>query len=236
MLEKIKILLTKNQRKKCIYLFFGSFISTFFEIIGLGSIPVFAMIIVDFNQLKSKLPSFVDQNLLGQFNQNQIAFFGAIILTTVFLMKNLYLALMVYWGGTIIKDIRTSIKLKLFKAYMNVSYAFHLQTNPAQLTRSVTLDVNQATAKIMNIITLFKESLLLIMIFLLLFYADPLVSFSVFFFLTLFVTVFFFLTKKKLKIIGKLLQYLSSNELKILNQSFGAIKEITILNKEKYVG
>ena len=73
------------------------------------------------------------------------------------------------------------------------------------------------------------------MIFLLLFYADPLVSFSVFFFLTLFVTVFFFLTKKKLKIIGKLLQYLSSNELKILNQSFGAIKEITILNKAKYI-
>ena len=236
MLEKIKILLTKNQRKKCIYLFFGSFISTFFEIIGIGSIPVFAMIIVDFNQLKSKLPSFVDQSLFDQFNQNQIAFFGAIILTTVFLMKNLYLALMVYWQGKITKDIRTSIKLKLFKTYMNVPYAFHLQTNPAQLTRSVTLDVNQATAKIMNIITLFKESLLLIMIFLLLFYADPLVSFSVFFFLTLFVTVFFFLTRKKLKIIGKLLQYLSSNELKILNQSFGAIKEITILNKEKYVG
>ena len=236
MLEKIKILLTKNQRKKCIYLFFSSFISTFFEIISIGSIPVFAMIILDFNQLKSKLPSFVDQNLLGQFNQNQIAFFGAIILTAVFLMKNLYLALMVYWGGTIVKDIRTSIKLKLFKTYMNVPYAFHLQTNPAQLTRSVTLDVHQTTAKIMNIISLFKESLLIIMIFLLLFYADPLVSFSVFFFLTLFVTVFFFLTKKKLKIIGKLLQYLSSNELKILNQSFGAIKEITILNKAKYIG
>ena len=73
---------------------------------------------------------------------------------------------------------------------------FIYKTNPAQLTRSVTLDANQATAKIMSIITLFKESLLLIMIFLLLFYADPLVSFSVFFFLTLFVTVFFFLTKK----------------------------------------
>ena len=127
MLEKIKILLTKNQRKKCIYLFFGSFISTFFEIIGIGSIPVFAMIIVDFNQLKSKLPSFVDQNLLDQFNQNQIALFGAIILTAVFLIKNLYLALMVYWQGTIAKDIRTSIKLKLFKTYMNVPYAFHLQ-------------------------------------------------------------------------------------------------------------
>ena len=84
MLEKIKILLTKNQRKKCIYLFFGSFISTFFEIISIGSIPVFAMIIVDFNQLKSKLPSFVDQSLFDQFSQNQIAFFGAIILTLIF--------------------------------------------------------------------------------------------------------------------------------------------------------
>ena len=128
-----------------------------------------------------------------------------IFIITIFLIKNLYLALMVYWGGKITKDIRTSIKLKLFNTYMNTSYAFHLQTNPAQLTRSVTLDVNQTTGKIMNIISLFKEILLIIMIFLLLFYVDPLVSFSVFFFLTLFVTVFFFLTKKKLKIIGQLI-------------------------------
>ena len=68
MLENIKILLTQNQKKQCIFLFFGSIIASFFELIGIGSIPVFAMIIIDINVLKSKLPSFVDQSLLDQFD------------------------------------------------------------------------------------------------------------------------------------------------------------------------
>ena len=91
MLEKIKILLTKNKRKKCIFLFFGSIISSFFELIGIGSIPVFAMIIVDLDQLKSKLPSFVDQNLLDQFTHNQIALFGAMTLIIIFFFIKLYI-------------------------------------------------------------------------------------------------------------------------------------------------
>ena len=97
MLKNIKILLTQNQRKLCIFLFSGSIISSFFEFIGIGSIPVFAMIIIDLNFLKSKIPSFVDQNLLDQFTQNQVALFGAIALTAIFLLKNLYLSLMVYF-------------------------------------------------------------------------------------------------------------------------------------------
>ena len=90
MLKNIKILLTQNQKKQCIFLFFGSIFSSFFELIGIGSIPVFAMIIIDLDLLKSKLPSFVDQSLFDQFNQNQIALYGAIALTGVFLLKNLY--------------------------------------------------------------------------------------------------------------------------------------------------
>ena len=235
MLKNIKILLTQNQKKQCIFLFFGSIFSSFFELIGIGSIPVFAMIIIDFNLLKSKLPSFVDQNLLDQFTQNQVALFGAILLTVIFLLKNLYLALMVYFQGNVIKTIRSSNKLRLFKSYINAHYIFHLQRNPAELLRGITTDINNAIDVIFSIIVLFRESLLLILIFILLFYADPFISFSVFIFLTSFVGLFFFLTKKRLKIIGKMIQYFTGHEIKIANQGFGAIKEVKILNKEKYV-
>ena len=118
MLKNIKILLTQNQKKQCIFLFFGSIFSSFFELIGIGSIPVFAMIIIDFNLLKSKLPSFVDQSLFDQFSQNQIALFGAILLTVIFLLKNLYLTLMVYFQGNVTKTIRGSNKLRLLNVIL----------------------------------------------------------------------------------------------------------------------
>ena len=235
MLKNIKILLTKKQQKQCMFLFSGSIIASFFEFIGIGSIPVFAMIIIDINFLKSKIPSFVDQNLLDQFTQNQVALFGAILLTVIFLLKNLYLALMVYFQASVIKNLRSSNKLRLFKSYIDAHYIFHLQRNPAELIRAITTDVNSAIDVILSIIIVFRELLLLILVFALLFYADPFISFSVFIFLTSFVGLFFFLTKKRLKIIGKMNLYFTGHEIKIVNQGFGAIKEIKILNKEKYV-
>ena len=233
MLKNIKILLRKILRKKCVYLFLGSIISSIFEIVGIGSIPIFAMIIIDINTLKSKLPLFIDSSFIEQFNQNQIALTGAAALTVIFLSKNLYLALMTYWEAKITLSIRNDIKFKLMNFYINVPYAFYLETNPAELIRTATTDAAITTNVILKFITLFREVLILILIFSLLFYADPLISFSVFSFLIFFVGIFYFFTRKKLKSVGKILQYLSGIEIKILNQIFGAIKEIKILNKEK---
>ena len=215
MLKNINILLTQNQKKQCIFLFFGSILASFFELIGIGSIPVFAMIIIDLNLLKSKLPSFIDQSLFDQFTQNQVVLFGAILLTVIFLSKNLYLAFMLYFQARVTKSLRSSNKLRLFKCYINAHYIFHLQRNPAELLRAITGDVNSSIDVILNIIVLFRELLLLILVFALLFYANPLISFSVFIFLTSFVGLFFFLTKKRLKIIGKMLLYFSAHEIKI---------------------
>ena len=235
MLKGINILLTQNQKKQCVFFLFGTIIASFLEIIGIGSIPVFAMIIVDLNLLKSKLPSFIDLNLLDQFSQNQVVLLAAVALAVIFLLKNLYLTLMIYYQGTIVKTIRNNVGLRLFKSYINAQYIFHLQRNPAHLLRGVTADVNNATDVIMSSIVLFRELLVLIFIFTLLFYADPLISLSIFLLLTFFVGLFFFLTKKKLKIIGKTIQYFTGIKIKDINHSFGAIKEVKILNKEKYV-
>lgn len=99
MLKNIKILLTTKLRKQCIYLFLGSIISSIFEILGIGSIPIFAMIIVDINILKSKLPSFIDPSLIEQFNQNQIALTGAAALTVIFLSKKFIFSFNDILGG-----------------------------------------------------------------------------------------------------------------------------------------
>ena len=182
MLKGINILLTQNQKKQCVFFLFGTIIASFLEIIGIGSIPVFAMIIVDLNFLKSKLPSFIDLNLLDQFSQNQVVLLAAVALAVIFLLKNLYLTLMIYYQGTIVKTIRNNLGLRLFKSYINAQYIFHLQRNPANLLRGVIADVDNATDVIMSSIVLFRELLVLIFIFTLLFYADPLISLSIFLF------------------------------------------------------
>ena len=45
--KKLKILFNKNQLLKLYGILLGSILAAFFEVVGIGSIPVFAMLIID---------------------------------------------------------------------------------------------------------------------------------------------------------------------------------------------
>ena len=100
--------------------------------------------------------------------------------------------------GLIVKNIRSSINKKLFNYYTDAPYSFHLQRNPAELLRNITSEASKATSIILASISFLKEGFILVMIFGLLFYTDPLILFLVFLFLGVFVIIFFTLTKKQL--------------------------------------
>ena len=235
MYKKIKLICSKEQLNIIFILFFGSIMSTFLEFIGLGSIPLFAMMLLDIEAFKESLPKFIDVNFLDNFNQGEIALYGAIFLITIFVIKNSYLALMVYIQGKAIQSIQTNLAIKLFKIYINAPYSFHLLRNPAELLRTCTGDVSRVAAVILSITSLFTESLILIMIFSLLFYADPYVSTAVFIFLIFFVGLFFLITKKNITIRGQIVHKITAEQIKTVNETFGAVKEIKIFNIEKYL-
>ncbi len=235
MIKEIKNLCEKKHYSLLFFLFFGLIIATLFELIGLGSLPLFAMLILDVEILVENLPKFVNKDLILKYNQQQLAFYGIIILTLIFTIKNIYLGIIVYLQGFIIKKIRSNITKKLFNHYTEAPYSFHLQRNPANLLRNLTSDSANSTSIILALINFFREGFVLIMIFGLLFYTDPLISFLVFLFLGVFVILFFLLTKKQLLKRGEIIQKSSGEKIRVVNQSFGAIKEIKILNKEKYV-
>jgi len=51
--KKIKILFNKKELFKLYLILFGSLISTMFEVVGIGSIPIFAIAIKDVNALNN---------------------------------------------------------------------------------------------------------------------------------------------------------------------------------------
>ena len=55
MIKKLNILFTKKQINKLYLILFASIFATFFEVIGIGSIPVFAMLIINVESLINKL-------------------------------------------------------------------------------------------------------------------------------------------------------------------------------------
>jgi outer membrane protein OmpA-like peptidoglycan-associated protein len=113
MIKNIKNLCEKKHYSLLIILFFGLIIATLFELIGLGSLPLFAMLILDVQVLADNLPNFINKEKLLLFTQNELAVFGIIILTSIFTIKNIYLGAIVYLHNDSI-----SLKLNAFLIYL----------------------------------------------------------------------------------------------------------------------
>ena len=91
------------------------FVAAAIEMVGLGSIPLFIMIIIDFDTLINKFPTFFANDYIKSLGQDYITIYGGIILILIFLVKNIYLSLFLFFQGKVIKILRTDVRNKLFK-------------------------------------------------------------------------------------------------------------------------
>ena len=235
MFKNFKIICVDRSFYKILILFLGLIFAAILELVGIGSIPIFVMLITDIDLLKSKIPDFLEIDFIFDLNTIDIIINAAVVLTFIFLIKNLYLALITFYQGLVYKGLRINLSSKLFSIYTNVNYSFHLQNNPAILRRNIEGEASRAITVIQSIISLFKEFLVLFVVFLLLMMTDPIISLFAFFFLSIFVGIFYLLTNKRMLKNGKIIQFIRGEQVKHINQSFGAIKEVKILNKENFL-
>ena len=232
MIEKLNILFTKKQLFKLYLVLLASIFATFFEVIGIGSIPVFAMLITDVEGLINNISQYISIDFINEIDRKTLQITAACLLVLIFLFKNLFLFLLLFLQGKLLKELRSATSNKLYHYYIYMPYIKHLNHNPSILIRSVTSDIKAAFVFIQSYIMMIRESLILAALFIFLVVVDPLISFFLLFFLGIPVISFYNFYKKILKSKGKYLQTLLGDEIKTVNQSLGAIKETKLFNKE----
>ena len=123
----------------------------------------------------------------------------------------------------------------IFGLYLNGKYEFHLLRNSADLIKNITTEAARTIQLIFNFVNLFKESLIMIFIFITLFLVDPFITGFIFINFVIFASIFFLASKAGSIKRGKEIQQAWGFTLKILNQSLGSIKILKIFNKEKFM-
>ena len=235
MLEHLKILTTKKDRINLFLLFFLLLFSTVIEMIGIGSIPIFAMIVIEPQRIIEYLPKFFDYDFIYKLDQKKLIVYSAIILFVIFLVKNLILASVNYFQAKIIKDLKSKNSNKLFLSYIYANYEYFLKKNPSELIRNVVYEVTKSVNYVWSLIMLVKEILITAIIFITLLIVDPQISLLIFSFLGVFSLAFVLATTKGMKRRGKICQEFIAKLIKTVNHSLGSIKETKILNKENYM-
>ncbi len=232
----IRILNKKEIIKLYIFFFFSVLVSIL-EIISLGIIPALFSVLIDPTILINKFDFNQNiQNIIKEFLELSNLLFLLCIGTIFFyLFKSLIVFLFQFYDAKMINDFKVNISSRLFKIYLNKDYLFHSINDPIILGRNVSSEVNISVSHIRSFLIIIKEAVQLVLIFLLLLFANykiTLIIFIIFFLLSL---IYLKIFKKKMKQKSEIAFYERGFKSKIINQILNAIIEVKIYAKENFI-
>jgi ABC-type multidrug transport system fused ATPase/permease subunit len=192
------------------------------------------MMITDLDLILSKISQISYLSFILKFDHSQIVIFSAILLLLIFLLKNLYLLLILYFQGKLIMNLRVKISSDIFSYYILMSYEELINKNPAILIRTIESDIGNTFTYIQSFFTIIRESLILMSIFVLLFVTNFFISSISILTLGIPLIVFYYTYRNALKVKGKLFLLEAGKKLKLINQALASFKELKISNREKF--
>ena len=234
MIKKLKPLLTTGKTNKIYLLVLLIFLILIFEMIGIGFVPIFAVLITNPASLLDKIPPFLQLDILEKINEQNILLYGSIFLFLVFFIKNVFLGFLIYIEAKLMKTLRENTSKNLFSHYIYSNYLFYVNSNPATFIKTLNHDLGLSYRYIQSLLLMFREALLVLVVLILLLSVNIIVYSTTFLIFSLTTVIFYHFYKKSLVDKGRALQAEHTKNFKIINQSFSSIREIKISQKENF--
>ena len=233
-LSKIRVIYNKKQKIKFCFLFFLILISGLLELVGITLIFPFINIVINPDIITSNDKLFYVYNLLGLKNTNSFLILIAAVLIATYILKNLYMFIVYYFQYRIIYNAQRDISYQLMNFYLKQPYSYHLGINSSVMIRTVTQNTLDCSTFITNMISLLTEFIVFLFIVVLLFFINKIIMIAL---TVLFIPIFFGIfksLKRKLKMYAQENVKNHSGMIKWVQQGLGAVKDIKILQKEKF--
>ena len=208
------------------------FFSSFVEVLSISLIPVFIAIVVDrkiFEQLIQNF-EFLDLSFLLNFTNKELLIYSASMIIFFFIFKNFYMILLYYFQNYFNYKVVVNKSNILFSNYIENDYSFHLNKNSTNLVKNLTQEVQVSIGYLQILLDFLKEILLFLLIFLILFLSTPKLLFLISGLLLINVIIFYMILKKKVQNRGETHFKTRDQLFFTLDQSFGFIKEIKVVN------
>jgi ABC-type multidrug transport system fused ATPase/permease subunit len=213
----------KSLRILLVLLIFANMI----EFFSLAMIPIYISFLMSG---EIKFLNFLDLSTYFNFTISFVNVTFVILL--IFIIKFLFLVLINYYELYVIKKIKVELSGKLLKNYINKNYSFFLGNSVSFLSNVLINEISNAVGFIQSTLTIFKEFLLFLCIFILVFLYEPFLSTIIIVCLIFLSLFFYFFTFSQLKSNSIQRSKFSAEVIKSINQSLRFIKEIKVFNKE----
>lgn len=156
------------------------------------------------------------------------------IMGCLYLIKTLYLTYVIDRQNKFLFGLNAFISKLLYSKYLKQSYTFFLETNTAEVTKNIMVEVQLLTKYFIALMHLFNESLLLLTVFLTLILIEPIGVLSIGALFLLFGYFYFRLTNKRIFLYGEKRKEFDGKISKVILEGYGGSKEIKLLGRENY--
>jgi len=233
-LKKLSYILNKKQKIYCAIMFIMTLVGVALETLGVSIILPLVQAMLDPEQLLGNkwIVWLVDFfNLEGTF---QIVLMIAVAVVLVYALKNIYLIILSYLRAKFASSIQRNLGIYMMQSYLKRGYPYFLKENAHKMHRGITGDVTGVYNIIYNGFKLLAEVLTVIVIGIYILLTDILMSLLVLVIAGIGVSATFLFSKSRMKNMGEKYRKYDTEMKNCSYQTFHGIKEVLVMNKEKY--
>ena len=149
-LNLIRPLFDRRDKLRYISLLILMIIGAFLDVIGIGAVPAFVAALAVPEKVMSFPIAASFLEYVGITTARDLVIWGASILMLVFFFKNIYIYGVYFFQVRTTEYHRVRLADRLFTAYMNAPWEFHLRRNSAELLRNVSSETTEIMTGVIN--------------------------------------------------------------------------------------
>ena len=232
--QKINVFFTKSELKKVSLLFVGILIMGLLEVVGVSAIVPFIAVVVSPELVYENVYLSQIYNFFNFQSVNNFIFFLGVVLILSLLISNGFQAFMTWCITYFINMQGSRLAVRLLENYLMQPYNFFLVRNTSDLGKNIIFEVHRATrGVVMQSLIILSKIIIVLFLFLLLIFVNPIIAFSAAIFLGGIYALIFTLVKHKLHNLGLATTKDNFILIKAGNEAMSGIKDIKLRGSEK---
>ncbi len=225
----------KEDHLKFFLFFLGMLLNSFLEIIGIGLLMPFIMLLGKPDSLGTNPWVGRIYHFFNFHDYRQFIIILAAAVIVIYIVKNILLFFISFWQTKFIFEKQASVMSRLFSAYLLSPYSYHLRISLAKLQRNLAAVNNIMQGIVLQLFYALTEGVVVVSLFVVLIFMQPLFTVVIFLVLGAGLFIYFHCTKEKLHEWSDIYHYLTMMMLQRMNQGLGSIKEAKLFGKEHFL-
>jgi ABC-type multidrug transport system fused ATPase/permease subunit len=235
LIKQLFNLLTPSQRKRFYVLQIMVVMMAFVEILSVASIVPFMALVGDMRQLQQDTIIAQVYQASGITSETQFIFLlGVTVLVILFVSA--IISMLTIWRLSIFGNkIGVEISDRLYAHYLKQGWLYHATRNSAHLTKNIAVEAERVTSGIvLPIMQMNSRVVLALFLGLSIFVYDPKVAIIGIAIFAIAYYILFKLVRIRLQINGRAISDMNGQRFRLMNESFGGIKDVLLLGRDNY--